>query len=199
MLSSPCVTSVLPAIVGEYVTWSIAAAFILHLHKSSGSTRGIRRWTLACNILGISIPILHLACFLPINILVGEGYREAIDGYRTIVEFLQHASTGWTPSDGFDLAALLPLGGIFSNLQEDFLELRTLWRIAYCFHAASDVLLILALGTIATLYLNSVGRVIRRARQEVNEAGRGGETTLARVQQTWTVRSPVPESALLFE
>lgn len=170
------------------MTWSIAAGFILHSHKTLGSTLSIRRWTRICNILGITLPLLHFGCFLPIDILVGQGYERALESYRTIEAYLQIQANEWIPSTPFQLTSLIPMVGPFTSLESIFLQLRKLWKIAYCFHAVVDILLILALTTIATLYLNSVGRVIRRARQEVADSGRGGETLL-RVQQTWTVRS----------
>ncbi|GAA5965586.1 hypothetical protein JCM3765_004743 [Sporobolomyces pararoseus] len=188
---------VLPAIVGEFVTWSIAAGFILHCHKTLGSTSSIRRWTLICNILGVTIPLLHFGCFLPIDILVGQSYERALESYHTIESYLQTQADEWIPSTPFQLTSLIPMVGPFTSLETIFLRLRKLWKIAYCFHAVVDVLLIFALTTIATLYLNSVGRVIRRARQEVADSGRGGETLL-RVQQTWTLLVVVLSMFLLL-
>ena len=117
-----------PGLVGELVIWSMASSYLGHLHSLQSTKRPLERWIKACNILGIATPIVHLAAFLPFDVIAGRRYARVVMLFREIDDWLLVQAQTWSPNSSFDLADLMPVVPLFEKLQVQILTLKPIMR-----------------------------------------------------------------------
>ncbi|GAA6013445.1 hypothetical protein JCM11491_006083 [Sporobolomyces phaffii] len=176
---------IIPGIAGETVIWSIAASYLGHLNSTQTCDRSLDRWILATNILGIATPFVHVAAFVPLDLVAGRHFARIVMLFREIDVLLRAAASEWTPSTPFSLTSLLPILPYFTLLEEEVVELKPVARSVYVFHLITTVLIILVLTTVASLYLSSVKRLICKAQSDMIDSNRRTEL-LDQIYQTWT-------------
>ncbi|GAA5963510.1 hypothetical protein JCM3765_006263 [Sporobolomyces pararoseus] len=176
--------TVFPGLVGELVIWSMASSYLGHLHSIQSTDRPLENWIKACNILGIATPIVHLAAFLPFDVIAGRRYAQVVVLFREIDDWLLIEAQNWSPDVTFNLTDLMPAVPLFEKLQAQILSLEPIMRTVYVFHSVTMVLIIVIVAVISTFYLASVKRLIRVAKQNLLVSERGTEL-LDQVYQTW--------------
>ncbi|GAA5965593.1 hypothetical protein JCM3765_004746 [Sporobolomyces pararoseus] len=173
-------------IAGEIIVWSFAASFIVHLESTKTTAQPLDKWILASNILGISVPLLHIASFIPLDVLGGNCYASIVRTMKEIQQTLLIESTKWTPGELFNLGNLLPLQPLFIQLEGHYKKFKAWWIAVYVFHTVVTSLLMLSLLAVTIPYLYSVRKLILRGKQGLIEAGRGA-ILLEQAQRAWNI------------
>ncbi|GAA5968794.1 hypothetical protein JCM11641_000735 [Rhodosporidiobolus odoratus] len=96
----------LPWLGGHTAAWSLSTSFIPHLATTSNAD--LTTHCLAClaSIYGLGLPIAYFSALLPLGILSGLHYRQALQQYRGIDKLLVTASQGRRERDKFSVPSL---------------------------------------------------------------------------------------------
>jgi hypothetical protein len=111
----------------------MASSYLCHLHSTQSTTtqgkdRNLRPWAIASNILGIATPFVHLAAFLPFDVIAGRRYGRVVTLYRQLDDALLLQADQWGPESMFILTDLLPFEPFFTKLQTEILALEPVLR-----------------------------------------------------------------------
>ncbi|GAA5965588.1 hypothetical protein JCM3765_004744 [Sporobolomyces pararoseus] len=181
-------------IAGEILVWGFASTFLIHLgstdsihlRSNDNSERQLESWIIACNVVGISTPFLHLAIFTPLGVVGGLCYQKVIKELNQIVGALEIEGSQWKPGETFNVGSLIALMPQFNELQDRYSRLKALWRAIFIFHTVATALLMLSIIVILVPYFNSVRKLIREGKQGLIFSSQGIDL-LQQAQQTWTL------------
>ena len=120
--------SAFPGILGEIIIWGIASSYLCHLHSTQSTKQQLEPWIVASNVLGIATPLLHLASFLPLDIIAGQRYAEIVGSFGAIDKILLLEASRWIPGSTFNLADLLPVVPLFTKLENEVRALAPVLR-----------------------------------------------------------------------
>lgn len=132
--------------------------------RAQGKGDKIARWARVLNYVGVLSPIVYLAIMLPLGIMTGRNFHDAISTYLEIDGLLRHgdASKSWTTGQPLSLLALTPALPLVKKLESSQAMLVRGWSWTYGAYSVITFILVGTLTTIATLYLSSLRKRIKQ-------------------------------------
>ncbi|GAA6001307.1 hypothetical protein JCM10207_006601 [Rhodosporidiobolus poonsookiae] len=146
---------------GHTAAWSLAASYLLHLHSSSTSFP-TRRAVPLVNAFGIALPVCYAAALLSLGIIGGGHYSAALHRYQDLEGLLQTSASTWTEGATFSVFSLAPALPVLEELQSEMNSFLRWFRIVFAYYAATAMLLVIYLVTVAALHLTSLRKTLKQ-------------------------------------
>ncbi|GAA6063690.1 hypothetical protein JCM10212_003357 [Sporobolomyces blumeae] len=166
---------------GFVATWSISSSLIVHLHSRGND---VRRWSKACNVVGIVAPIVYLAVLLPVGFIGGKAYHDVLVAWRKVKDSLESAAQGWSPGQGFSLGEISPALPDLQGMVKNVVKLAKYARIAYILEAVTVAILLVAMVVTGSTYLYILRQTICQNQTWFNRDSLSRHTTDRRVRRT---------------
>ncbi|GAA5885759.1 hypothetical protein JCM6882_007556 [Rhodosporidiobolus microsporus] len=154
---------------GHVAAWSLGVSFLLHLHATNPDF-AMQRYASFANIAGFGAPVVYAAVLLPLGILGGIHYRNALDLFKQIDDLLLAGARTWTPGTSFNILSLTPGLPILEEMQKEIDSFSRWFRATFIFYAVTAAFLVLYLVVIAVLHLSSLRRMLKATAHELSSS-----------------------------
>ncbi|GAA5953764.1 hypothetical protein JCM3765_006960 [Sporobolomyces pararoseus] len=187
---------------GECAAWALGVSYLVHVQASGGGRNGdglrtggdkIDRWAKVSNFAGILCPIIYLAIILPLGVITGRHFYEAISILLKVDAILREgeASKNWKPGQPLSILALTPALPLVTKLESSQASLVTGWKWTYGAYSVLTCILVTVLTTISILYLTSLRQRIKQNASDLHgvDGSRSASQQIRLTYQTlqWTI------------
>lgn len=118
---------------------STATSYILHLQSTTGEGYPLSCWF--SNLVGVGSIPLYLALVVPLSVLAGHHYYDAMRSFEKIHNLLLSNASTWTDGTPVNLVALLPAVPLLDSLTNDINRFMTFFRAVFIVYAFTALFL----------------------------------------------------------
>ncbi|GAA5885756.1 hypothetical protein JCM6882_007555 [Rhodosporidiobolus microsporus] len=154
---------------GHTAAWSLAVSFLLHLHATN-SRFPTHYFIPLTNFGGVGAPVIYAAIVLPLGVLGGVHYRNALDLLQQIDNLLLASASTWTPGTSFNILTLAPGLPILEKMEDEVASFVRWFRATFVFYALTAALLVIYLVIVAFLHLSSLRRILKETARELHSS-----------------------------